>query len=460
MVFSSLVFLFMFLPLVMIINYWLPSSYRNGFLLFANLVFYSYGEPVFVLLMLASILVNYSFGIAIDGIRDAVKRKILLWICVILNLGTLCYFKYAMLALDTLRMIPFLKDIPVLKVALPIGISFYTFQAMSYVVDVYRRDCKSTQSLLEFATYISLFPQLIAGPIVRYNDVKRQMTARHVTPEMFSNGIKLFVVGLSKKVLLANQFAIVWNTVFQDLASYGTLGAWIGAFAYALQIYFDFGGYSDMARGLGKMLGFDFCINFSYPYISRSITEFWRRWHISLGTWFRDYLYIPLGGNKVSKLRHVFNILIVWMLTGMWHGAGWNFLVWGLYYGVILLGEKYLFGKGLKKLPVAISHIYTLLVVVVGWIFFKFTDFSEAFKYLKYMFVPCGGDVTSLIPWIATFIIGIIGCTPLFTALVGTIKIKKHKVGVLEYALCFVGFLLCVASLVKGTYNPFIYFQF
>lgn len=459
MVFSSLVFLFLFLPFVIISNYWLPPKNRNAFLFVANLIFYSWGEPVYVLLMLLSIVLNYVFGILLDNVAPTGKRKLILTLSIIFNLGMLCFFKYTMLFLDTLRIIPALKNLPLLKIALPIGISFYTFQAMSYVIDVYRRDCKSTVSFIDFGAYISLFPQLIAGPIVRYSDVERQLKKRRVSFEMFSNGIKLFIVGLSKKVLLANQFGLLWDTVSQNTADYGAVGAWIGAFSYALHIYFDFGGYSDMARGLGKMLGFDFCINFSYPYISRNITEFWRRWHISLGTWFKDYLYIPLGGNRVSKGRLVFNILFVWALTGLWHGAGWNFLAWGVYYGVILLGEKMLWGNFLKKLPKAICHIYTLFIVVIGWIFFASQSFGDAFSYIGTMFSLKWTDITAFVPWTITFVVGILACTPLCTAILGTIKLKR-KIGFFEVVLCAFGFVLCLAGLVTKGYNPFIYFQF
>lgn len=459
MVFSSLVFLFLFLPFVIISNYWLPPKNRNAFLFVANLIFYSWGEPVYVLLMLLSIVLNYVFGILLDNVAPTGKRKLILTLSIIFNLGMLCFFKYTMLFLDTLRIIPALKNLPLLKIALPIGISFYTFQAMSYVIDVYRRDCKSTVSFIDFGAYISLFPQLIAGPIVRYSDVERQLKKRRVSFEMFSNGIKLFIVGLSKKVLLANQFGLLWDTVSQSTADYGAVGAWIGAFSYALHIYFDFGGYSDMARGLGKMLGFDFCINFSYPYISRNITEFWRRWHISLGTWFKDYLYIPLGGNRVSKGRLVFNILFVWALTGLWHGAGWNFLAWGVYYGVILLGEKMLWGNFLKKLPKAICHIYTLFIVVIGWIFFASQSFGDAFSYIGTMFSLKWTDITAFVPWTITFVVGILACTPLCTAILGTIKLKR-KIGFFEVVLCAFGFMLCLAGLVTKGYNPFIYFQF
>lgn len=459
MVFSSLIFLFIFLPVVVTINYLLPPKWRNSFLLIANLIFYAWGEPIYVLLMIASIFVNYICAYMMDKTVARRKRKTLLVINIILNLGALGFFKYTSLVLDTLRVIPALSNLPIAKIVLPIGISFYTFQAMSYVVDVYRRSCRSAKSFIDFAAYISLFPQLIAGPIVRYSDVERSVRDRHVTPEMFSNGIKLFIIGLCKKVLLANQFGKIWDMIFADTAAFGTGGAWIGAFAYTLQIYFDFAGYSDMARGLGKMLGFDFCINFSYPYISRSITEFWRRWHISLSTWFRDYVYIPLGGNRVSVLRHAFNILIVWALTGLWHGAGWNFVAWGVYYGILLLLEKFVWGKALNKIPKVLRHIYTLVIVIVGWIFFASPSFSQAFTYLGYMFTPHGGSVRSLTPWLLTFIVGIVSCTPLFAAAWGWLKIKR-KDSFLVVFLCIAGFILCVASLITETYNPFLYFRF
>ena len=459
MVFSSLIFLFIFLPVVVAINYLLPPKWRNSFLLIANLIFYAWGEPIYVLLMIASIFVNYICAHIMDKTVSRRKRKILLVVNIILNLGALGFFKYTSLVLDTLRVIPALSNLPAARIVLPIGISFYTFQAMSYVIDVYRRSCRSTKSFVDFAAYISLFPQLIAGPIVRYSDVERSVRDRHVTPEMFSNGIRLFIIGLCKKVLLANQFGKIWDTVFADTALFGTWGAWIGAFAYTLQIYFDFAGYSDMARGLGKMLGFDFCINFSYPYISRSITEFWRRWHISLSSWFRDYVYIPLGGNRVSVLRHALNILIVWALTGLWHGAGWNFVAWGVYYGILLLLEKFVWGKTLNKIPKILRHIYTLVIVIVGWIFFASPSFSQAFAYLGYMFTPHSGNISTLAPWLLTFVVGIVSCTPLFAAGWGWLKIKR-KDSFLGAFLCIAGFILCVASLITETYNPFLYFRF
>ena len=354
MVFSSLPFLFLFLTVVLLVSHLLPFKFRNFFLLLANLVFYAYGEPVYVLIMIASILVNFFAGV--------------------LNLAALGVFKYAGLFVDTLRGIPAFSSLPEVNIALPIGISFYTFQAVSYLIDVYWDDCEASHNFVNFACYISLFPQLIAGPIVRYRDVNEQLVSRHETPTLFNSGVRLFMVGMAKKVLLANQFGMLWESVSADPVAAGAIGAWVGACAYTLQIYFDFAGYSDMARGLGRMLGFEFCINFNYPYISKSVTEFWRRWHISLSTWFRDYVYIPLGGNRCGKIRQCVNILVVWALTGFWHGAGWNFLFWGFYYGILLLIEKLVLGKYIRRLPAPVQHLYTMVIVVIGWVFFASPD--------------------------------------------------------------------------------------
>ena len=355
MLFSSNTFLFGFLPAVVVLYYLCPRRCRNVLLLVSSLIFYGWGEPKYVLLMLVSILLNYFCGLAAarQQSRQRSVRGVLI-VGVVLNLGMLGFFKYGKFFFGSA-----FPDIP-----LPIGISFYTFQAVSYLIDVYWDDCEASHSLVNFACYISLFPQLIAGPIVRYKDVNDQLISRHETPTMFNSGVRLFMVGMAKKVLLANQFGMLWDTMSADPVAAGMLGAWAGACAYTLQIYFDFAGYSDMARGLGRMLGFEFCINFDYPYISKSVTEFWRRWHISLSTWFRDYVYIPLGGNRCGKIRQCVNILIVWALTGFWHGAGWNFLFWGFYYGVLLLIEKLVLGKYIKRLPAFFQHLYAMVIVM------------------------------------------------------------------------------------------------
>ncbi|MFR3009581.1 MAG: MBOAT family O-acyltransferase, partial [Pseudoruminococcus massiliensis] len=364
MVFSSLIFLFVFLPFVLTLYYITPRRFRNLTLFIVDLVFYAWGEPWLVILMLFSILLNYTSGILI-GINREKKglARFIFILSVILNLGLLGFFKYAGFIGETLNMVmPFL-NIPILEIALPIGISFYTFQTMSYTIDVYKNTVKVQKNIITFGTYVSLFPQLIAGPIVRYEDVAEQLMHRKETLQGFTDGVKLFLIGLSKKVLLANEMGNLWDAVRESGTQSGALGSWVGIIAYTFQIYFDFCGYSEMAMGLGKMFGFDFLKNFDYPYISKNITEFWRRWHISLGTWFREYVYIPLGGNRKGLYRQIINIAVVWFLTGLWHGASWNFILWGLYFGVLLMIEKLFMLKVLKKAPAIISHIYSIIII-------------------------------------------------------------------------------------------------
>ncbi len=454
LVFSSLPFLFLFLPLALLACRAARGRARNAVLLLFNLIFYAYGEPVYVLLMLASIAVNYAFGRLLG--RAARGRRALLAAAVALNLAALGVFKYAGLVTGTLGR--FLPAVPTVSLALPIGISFYTFQALSYVVDVYRRDCPVERSLLDFAAYISLFPQLIAGPIVRYADVRAQLRAPVLGPERTAWGVRAFVVGLSKKVLLANQLGLLWEAVSPDPAAAGTLGAWMGLAAYTLQLYFDFSGYSDMARGLGAMLGFDFCQNFNYPYISESVTEFWRRWHLSLSGWFRDYVYIPLGGSRHGTARLCRNLLITWLLTGLWHGAGWNFLFWGLYYGVLLILEKCVWGRWLARLPAAARHLYTLLLVMTGWVFFASPSFGAAGGYLRSLFTPSAGTVPGgALSWAPLGLAGCLAATPLGAKLWGRVRDRR---GLIEAALVLAALSLCTASLVSESYNPFLYFRF
>ena len=463
MVFSSIPFLYVFLPVTLLGYFLIPERFlglRNAFLLLMNLVFYAYGEPVYVLLMLASMAVNFGAGLLLQRCSGRRARKAVLVGSVILNVGAMAFFKYAGLVVDTLRLLPALNWLPAVKVALPIGISFYTFQAMSYVIDVYREDCAATGKFVDFAAYISLFPQLIAGPIVRYSDVAQQLKERTCTVSAFSWGVKMFVIGLGKKVLLANQFALLYEQAAADPMAAGTLVAWCGILAYALQIYFDFGGYSDMARGLGAMLGFDFLVYFDYPYISTSITEFWRRWHISLSTWFRDYVYIPLGGSRCSKVKTARNLLIVWMLTGFWHGAGWNFLLWGLYYGLLLLLEKFLLKPYLERLPAAVRWIYTALLVLIGWVFFASADLAAAAQYLRVLFTPVPGSAGLwLLGWIPLGMVGAVAATPLGARIWACWK-ERPVSQVAAAGLCLAGLLLSTASLVSGSYNPFLYFQF
>lgn len=466
MVFSSLLFLFLYLPAVLLVYYLIPRKFRNIFLFAVNLIFYGWGEPVFVFLMLFSTVVDFTHGYFIDKFKRQGKKniaKIFLISCIVINLSILCFFKYAGFLAETLNILPFL-NIPVLTIPLPIGISFYTFQTMSYSIDVYRDDAPVTKNIINFGTYVSLFPQLIAGPIVRYKDVAYQLEHRRETLSEFTNGVKLFMVGLAKKILIANQMGLLWDTLRETSPTNGILGSWVGIAAYSFQIYFDFSGYSDMARGLGNMLGFEFLKNFDYPYISKSITEFWRRWHISLGTWFREYVYIPLGGNRKGKLRMVVNLLIVWFLTGLWHGANVNFIMWGLYFGVILIIEKLFFKKILDRLPAFFQHLYSIILIILGWVIFYFEDLGQMGQFFGDLFNPAGGligadalaAVWSYLPLLAA---AVIASTPLMYKIYDKIK-YRNWCWIPDTTLCAISMLVCTAALVSQSYNPFIYFRF
>lgn len=455
----------MFLPFVLTLYYITPRRFRNLTLFIVDLVFYAWGEPWLVILMLFSILLNYTSGILI-GINREKKglARFIFILSVILNLGLLGFFKYAGFIGETLNMVmPFL-NIPILEIALPIGISFYTFQTMSYTIDVYKNTVKVQKNIITFGTYVSLFPQLIAGPIVRYEDVAEQLMHRKETLQGFTDGVKLFLIGLSKKVLLANEMGNLWDAVRESGTQSGALGSWVGIIAYTFQIYFDFCGYSEMAMGLGKMFGFDFLKNFDYPYISKSITEFWRRWHISLGTWFREYVYIPLGGNRKGLYRQIINIAVVWFLTGLWHGASWNFILWGLYFGVLLMIEKLLMLKVLKKAPAIISHIYSIIIILFGWVLFYFENLNEMGIFLARMFGSDGfmmsGDISvKIISYIPLLIVSAITSTPLISKLYHKIK-SKPILYVIDNAGCVLALLLCTAALVSSDYNPFLYYKF
>lgn len=462
MVFSSLTFLFAYLPIVLLVYYICPIKFRNLILFIVSLLFYGWGEPIYVLLMVFSILLNYSFGILIDKNQENKdKAKKYLIICIVINLCLLGFFKYWDFIASNLQAIG-LTTIPTLNLSLPIGISFYTFQAMSYPIDLYRNDTKVQKSPIRFGAYVTMFPQLIAGPIVRYRDVADELEERHASFDMFYQGIQRFMVGLSKKVLLANNVGQVYESINAlESSQTSVVTAWIGIACYTLQIYFDFSGYSDMAIGLGKMLGFHFLENFNYPYISKSITEFWRRWHMSLSYWFRDYVYIPLGGNRKSFKRQIINIMIVWLLTGFWHGASWNFVLWGLFYGIILMIEKLFLLKKLEQCPSFISHIYTMIIVMVAWALFAHTDLSEAIHYISMMFGNCSSfcnDVTLyyLRNNIVLFIVAIIACTPIAKTKWNIIKKYEWLCPILVCVLLFI----CTAFIVDGTYNPFLYFRF
>ncbi len=455
----------MFLPFVLTLYYITPRRFRNLTLFIVDLVFYAWGEPWLVILMLFSILLNYTSGILI-GINREKKglARFIFILSVILNLGLLGFFKYAGFIGETLNMVmPFL-NIPILEIALPIGISFYTFQTMSYTIDVYKNTVKVQKNIITFGTYVSLFPQLIAGPIVRYEDVAEQLMHRKETLQGFTDGVKLFLIGLSKKVLLANEMGNLWDAVRESGTQSGALGSWVGIIAYTFQIYFDFCGYSEMAMGLGKMFGFDFLKNFDYPYISKSITEFWRRWHISLGTWFREYVYIPLGGNRKGLYRQIINIAVVWFLTGLWHGASWNFILWGLYFGVLLMIEKLFMLKVLKKAPAIISHIYSIIIILFGWVLFYFENLNEMGIFLARIFGSDGfmmsGDISvKIISYIPLLIVSAITSTPLISKLYHKIK-SKPILYVIDNAGCVLALLLCTAALVSSDYNPFLYYKF
>ena len=470
MLFSSITFLFIFLPLTLLLYYLVPVRMKNYVMLAASLIFYAWGEPVYIILMILSIILNYFCGQDIYEKRDNARAmKMSLMFGVVMNLLILGFFKYYGLLMDTINAILPI-DIPYRVLALPIGISFYTFQAMSYLIDVYRKEVKPQENILYFALYISMFPQLIAGPIVRYIDIEEQLKERSINSTKFGEGAMHFIRGLAKKVVLANTFGSVYEQVAaMQMGSFSTLTAWVGAIAYAFQIYFDFGGYSDMAIGLGKMFGFEFLPNFNYPYIAKSITDFWRRWHISLSTWFREYVYIPLGGNRCTPSRHILNLLIVWMLTGLWHGAQWNFMFWGLYYGVILILEKYLWGSKIEKLPSAVQHIYAFVLVLFGWVFFFSPTLGYAGQYLKVMFgigakgiFDKQGFFMIFTNWLL-IVIAVLASAPrgykLLKKITGCWQSEEVR-AIVTCAVYIAMFLLCIAFLVTETYNPFLYFRF
>ena len=461
MVFSSLTFLFLFFPLVMGVYYLCPRALRNLWLLLTSLLFYAWGEPVYIRLMAASILFNYLCGLGVAALQKREKKRLakgLLILCIAGNIGALGLFKYADLLIGTVNNIAGSK-IALLELALPIGISFYTFQALSYVIDVYRGTVAAQKNPITFGTYIALFPQLIAGPIVQYKTVEEQLSHRRETTAQFAAGIGRFTIGLGKKVLIANQVGALWDTVAAlpgTSLSAGT--AWLGAIAFTFQIYFDFSGYSDMAIGLGKMLGFEFLENFNYPYLSRSITEYWRRWHISLGTWFREYVYIPLGGNRKGLKRQIMNLFIVELLTGIWHGANWNFICWGLYYFVLLAIEKLFLLPHLKKGKVW-PHIYTLFLVVVGWAMFVGNDTGVSFGLLfQKLFIPSGGvsPLYFLRNYGVLLIVSVICCTPLIEKIWNLLRRNV----ITRCATILLLLVVSTAYVVGSTNSPFLYFNF
>ncbi len=467
MVFSSLYFLFLYLPVVLFVYYIAPLRWRNGILLLFNLIFYAWGEPVYILIMFASIAIDYTHGMLVErckrrdndrGARLAVASS------VIFNLALLFFFKYWDFIAGSLAAAG-LNFMPELGLRLPIGISFYTFQTMSYTIDVYRGDAKVQRNIINFGTFVTLFPQLIAGPIIKYKDLGGQLDRREHTAERFASGVQIFTAGLAKKVLLANNLGSLWD-FYKALPpeQLTTAGAWLGVTAFSLQLYFDFSGYSDMAIGLGRMLGFEFLRNFNYPYISRSITEFWRRWHISLGSWFREYMYIPMGGNRVSRPRLFLNLLVVWAATGIWHGASWNFLLWGLYFALLLILEKAFLLKVLEKLPRPLQHLYTVFLAVVSWAIFAVEDLGHLGVYLKAMFGLAAAGGWDGVFWyclrsyLPVLLIAAIASTPLSVRVWE--RLPARAVQVLLPVLLLAGLTVCTAYLVDATYNPFLYFRF
>lgn len=464
MVFSSLVFMFAYLPITLLAYYLVPRQGRNIFLFIVNLIFYGWGEPKLVLLMVFNIFFNYIGGWLVDKYRaDVKKKKLFLILTCVLDIGILAVFKYTGMITETLNMLPFL-NIPELQISLPIGISFYTFQTMSYVIDVYRDDAPVSKNFINFGTYVALFPQLIAGPIVRYRDVAEQLVNRRETLEMFTKGVKLFMVGLAKKVIIANTMGTLTTNIFATTDENGVVGTWVGMIAYTFQIYFDFSGYSDMACGLGNMMGFEFLKNFNYPYIAKSITDFWRRWHISLSTWFKEYVYIPLGGNRKGVKRQILNLLIVWGLTGLWHGAAYNFVLWGLYYGLLLILEKFVLKKFLDRLPSFVQHIYTLFIVIIGWGLFYFTDVGQLGEFMVDLFNfgngICGNQAFNLIMSnLPMLIIAAVASTPLAAMLYNRFEHTRFM-WIPETLYCMGILAVSTASLVNQSYNPFLYFRF
>lgn len=464
MVFSSLVFMFAYLPITLLAYYLVPRQGRNIFLFIVNLIFYGWGEPKLVLLMVFNIFLNYTGGWLVDKYRaDAKKKKLFLILTCVLDIGILAVFKYTGMITETLNMLPFL-NIPELQISLPIGISFYTFQTMSYVIDVYRDDAPVSKNFINFGTYVALFPQLIAGPIVRYRDIAEQLVNRRETLEMFTKGVKLFMVGLAKKVIIANTMGTLTTNIFATTDENGVVGTWVGMIAYTFQIYFDFSGYSDMACGLGNMMGFEFLKNFNYPYIAKSITDFWRRWHISLSTWFKEYVYIPLGGNRKGVKRQILNLLIVWGLTGLWHGAAYNFVLWGLYYGLLLILEKFVLKKFLDRLPSFVQHIYTLFIIIIGWGLFYFTDVGQLGEFMVDLFNfgngICGDQAFNLIMSnLPMLIIAAVASTPLATMLYTRFEHRRFM-WIPETLYCMGVLVVSTASLVNQSYNPFLYFRF
>ena len=462
MLFSSIIFIYFFIPLLLLVYFITPAKYRNIPLLIFSLLFYFLGEPKYIIVLILCCIINYYISKLMVNKKYKKYKKLLLILLLIYDIGELLYFKYTDFFISNINNI-FNTDISLLHIIMPIGISFFTFQIIAYVVDVYNGKHKPSKNILDFTMYVSLFPQLIAGPIVRYADVEKEIIKRETTFSKFSEGIKRFVIGLSKKVLLAN----VLGEFAKLLVEETVLSSWIKPILFTLQIYFDFSGYSDMAIGLGLMLGFHFLENFNYPLIAKSITDFWRRWHMSLSSWFRDYVYIPLGGNRVSKIKWIRNLFVVWFLTGFWHGANWNFIIWGLYFGILLVLEKLILGKYLEKTKV-LKYIYTLIIIIISFLIFSEESVPEIITNLKNMFFIRDIPLTSLETnyylrsYLILLIISILGATPLFRTIINKLKETRLKliIDILEPIYIISLLLLSTAFLIDASFNPFLYFRF
>ncbi|WMJ21985.1 MBOAT family O-acyltransferase [Paludicola sp. MB14-C6] len=468
MVFSSMTFLFGFLPIVLLFYYAAPLKIKNLILMVSGIFFYAWGEPVYVVLMLFTTVVDYTAGRLMDKMDSNKKARLLCLLgSLIINLGLLCVFKYSSFIITNINNV-FGTTIIDPKLPLPIGISFYTFQSLSYTIDLYMRKIKVQKNLVNYIAYVALFPQIVAGPIVRYADVANELESRQIGYSKVADGIGIFIRGLAKKLLLANNIGMVWTTVsatpFEQLP---TMTAWIGILAFTFQIYYDFSGYSDMAIGMGKMLGFNFPINFDHPYMAKSISEFWRRWHITLGSWFKSYVYFPMGGNRGGTWKTLRNLLVVWFLTGLWHGASWNFVLWGLYFGALIILEKFFLGKWLKKLPNILQWMYAFLLVVFGWVFFELTSISQIGAYFKAMFGLNGAGfgnqqtIYLLLTNAIVFLVCIVGSTTFLRKTAKPVAGKVPKIyGYLKVIIEIVVFLVCICYLVNASYNPFLYFRF
>lgn len=466
MVFSSITFLYIFLPITLLVYYLTPAKGKNWVLLVSGLIFYAWGEPIYVFVMVLSALIDYTAGRLMDiWDDDGKKRKILLICSVAMNLGLLAVFKYSSFFIGNLNAL-FHLAIPDPKLPLPIGISFYTFQSMSYTIDLYRRKIKVQKNFVNFGAYVTMFPQIVAGPIVRYEDVSKELEQRTITTEETADGIGLFTRGLAKKLLLANNIGMLWAQVKEmPLDTIPAVTAWLGILAFAFQIYFDFSGYSDMACGLGQMLGFHFPKNFNLPYTAQSVTDFWHRWHITLSTWFKEYLYIPLGGNRHGTGTTIRNLLIVWALTGFWHGASWNFVLWGLYFGVLLVLEKFVYGKFLEKLPSFARQVYTFLLVLLGWVLFEMETVSGIGGYLKAMFGGAGFADSRTAYLLGSYFLLFLVCilaSSNWGPRLYRLAAKRWPAGARAALPVSVVLLMiiCTAYLVNATYNPFLYFRF